>query len=305
MNNFYNTLGVKENATQDEIKKAYRKLAIEHHPDKGGNEDTFKSISEAYDTLGDENKRKQYDNRHNNPFGSGNPFGGGDPFGDIFRGFTQRRKKPAAPETIVSVNVGAVESYLGSEKVITYNKKDKCDVCEGSGGDKNVCGTCKGDGYRAVKVGSGLFSQVVRQACPSCRGEGHIYKTKCGGCNGTTTKVKTETVKIKVPVGIDNGQFLRLQGKGDYFKGTYGNLVIQVNLIPENGFEKSDNNLIYNAVFNREDLDKDTLTIPHPNGDLMVNMPNTFDTLKPLRVKSKGYNGGDLYVKLNVRFTRT
>lgn len=307
MDNLYNTLGVKDNATQEEIKKAYRKLAIKHHPDKGGNEDTFKKVNEAYGILSDDDKRSQYDNRNNNPFG-GNPFGGQggghDPFGDFFRGFTQRRKKPTAPETIVNVDVGAVESYLGSEKIITYTKKDKCDTCDGSGGEKNKCGICEGEGFRTVRVGSGLFSQVVRQTCNSCNGEGYIFKKRCGTCNGFMVKTVNETVKIKLPVGIDNGQFLRLQGKGDYFKGMYGNLVIKVNLKPEKGFDKNGDSLIYDAVFDKDDLNKDNYIIPHPSGELVVTMPKTFDTLKPLRVKSKGYNGGDLYVNLIVRFKR-
>jgi molecular chaperone DnaJ len=302
MNNFYNTLGVNENATKEEIKKAYRKLALKHHPDKGGDESKFKNISEAYGTLGDESKKVQYDNRHNNPFGSQN--GGQDPFGDFFRGFTQRSQKPTAPENIVSVDVGVVESYLGSEKIITYNRKDKCGTCSGSGGDKNKCGTCNGDGFRTINVGSGLFSQVVRQTCHVCNGEGHIFIKRCGGCNGSTTNTKTESIKIKVPVGIDNGQFLRLQGKGDYFKGLYGNLVIKVNLIPENGFEKNGDSLIYDVVFSKNELDKNTFSVPHPLGELLVTMPKIFDTLKPLRVKSKGFNGGDLYVNLVVRFER-
>lgn len=303
MNNFYNTLGVNENATKEEIKKAYRKLAVKHHPDKGGDESMFKNINEAYGTLGDENKRVQYDNRHNNPFG--NQPGGQNPFDDFFRGFTQRRKKPTAPETIVNVDVGTVESYLGSEKIITYNRKDKCGTCSGSGGDKNKCGNCNGDGFRTVKVGNGLFSQVVRQTCHLCNGEGHIFIKRCGGCNGSTTNTKTETIKIKVPVGIDNGQFLRLQGKGDYFKGLYGNLVVKVNLTPENGFDKNGDSLIYDAVFSKNDLDKNTFSVPHPLGELLVTMPKIFDTIKPLRVKSKGFNGGDLYVNLVVRFERS
>jgi DnaJ-class molecular chaperone len=117
-------------------------------------------------------------------------------------------------------------------------------------------------------------------------------------------KTVNETVKIKLPVGIDNGQFLRLQGKGDYFKGMYGNLVIKVNLKPEKGFDKDGDSLIYDAVFDKDDLNKDNYIVPHPSGELVVTMPKTFDTLKPLRVKSKGYNGGDLYVNLIVRFKR-
>lgn len=302
MNNFYNTLGVNKTATQDEIKKAYRKLAVEHHPDKGGDESKFKEISEAYDTLGNEDKRRQYDLGGSNPFGGG---GGSNPFDDFFRGFGQRARKKAVPETIIDINVGTIESYLGSEKIITFNKKDKCNTCSGSGGDKSVCGGCNGNGFTTVKVGNGLFSQMVRQTCNRCQGEGHIFKTRCGTCNGSMVESKVETIKIKLPVGIDNGQFLRLQGKGDYHRGTYGNLIVKINITPEGGFEKEGDSLIYYAIFGKNDLDKTTYTIPHPSGDLTINMPKTFNTLKPLRVKTKGFNGGDLYVNLVVQFERS
>jgi curved DNA-binding protein len=114
-----------------------------------------------------------------------------------------------------------------------------------------------------------------------------------------------ESIKIKLPHGIDDGQFLKLQGKGDFHDGFFGNLVIRVKTKPENNFEKMGDDLIYNAVFSKEDLDKPTLEVPHPSGSISITMPNLFDTTKPLRVKSKGYNGvGDMFVKQHVKFNR-
>lgn len=198
MENFYQTLGVNENATQDEIKKAYRKLAVEHHPDKGGNEDTFKKISQAYDTVGDESKRKQYDNQRSNPFS--NMGGGGfNPFEDMFQnGFYQQRRR-AAPDKIIEVTVGAIQSYNGSEKSFTYNRKHKCEPCNGNGGERINCNSCGGEGFITQRVGSGLFVQLVRQTCNSCGGKGFSYKTVCGSCNGETTTTKPETITIKLP----------------------------------------------------------------------------------------------------------
>ena len=302
--NFYQVLGVDEKATQEEIKKSYRKMAIEHHPDKGGNEETFKKISEAYDTLGDENKRRQYDNQKNNPFGG---FGGGNPFEDFFNSGYQPRRR-AAPDSVIDITVGTLESFNGSDKTITYSRKHGCTTCNGSGGDKKTRVKCNGGGYTNVTMGTGLFTQVFRQPCNDCRGEGQVFKTRCGVCNGSSTMPEMETIKIKLPHGVDNGQFFKMQGKGDYNNGVYGNLVIRVKMVPEGNFEKSENDLVYNAFLTLEDLSKDNLEIPHPSGNISIKIPEDFDTSKPLRVKSKGFksNGvGDLFVKLFVKFKRS
>ena len=163
MEDFYQILGVNQNATQDEIKKAYRKLAVEHHPDKGGDENKFKKISEAYDTIGDENKRNQYNNQKRNPFA--NMGGGGfNPFEDMFNQMHSQRKR-AVPDKIVEVVVGAVESYKGSEKNITYNRSHNCGGCNGTGGERINCGTCGGNGFVTQQIGTGLFTQIIRQTC--------------------------------------------------------------------------------------------------------------------------------------------
>jgi molecular chaperone DnaJ len=306
MKDFYKILGVNENATQSEIKKAYRKLALEHHPDKGGDETKFKEISESYDTLSDENKRKQYDDSKKNPFSNFGNAGFNNPFEEFFnRGFYKERKK-GSPDKVIKVNVGTVESYLGSDKTITYDRKDKCGTCNGQGGDRQTCGSCDGEGFKTIKMGTGIFSQIFRQTCNGCGGKGYTLKNTCGTCHGEGSINKSETIKIKIPNGIDNGQFLKLSNKGDFYKGEVGNLVLQVNIVPENGFEKEGENLIYHAIFNKDELNNEKCSIPHPMGELLITLPKVFDTSKPLRVKSKGYNGiGDLYVDLIVRFERS
>lgn len=307
MKNFYETLGVNETATQEEIKKSYRKLAVEHHPDKGGDENKFKEISEAFDTIGDNDKRQQYDNQRSNPFGGGgfNPFGGsGNPFEDMFNNMHSQRQ-PSVPDKVIEVVVGALESYNASDKTITYQRKHKCGDCNGNGGDRVNCNVCRGEGFTIQRIGTGMFIQMVRQVCYSCNGKGFSYSRVCGSCNGETTKSSTENLSIKLPHGVDDGQFLRLQGKGDFHNGIYGNLVLRIKVSPENNFEKLGNDLIYNAFFDLESLKKDTLDIYHPKGNISVKLPNDFDTTKPLRVKSKGFNNvGDLFVKLNVKFSR-
>jgi molecular chaperone DnaJ len=303
--NFYNILGVNEKATQDEIKKAYRKKAVEHHPDKGGSEEEFKKISEAYDTLGDEQKRNQYDNQKNNPFAG---FGGGNPFEDFFGNQFYQQRKRVVPDKIVELTIGALESYNAPDKTITYLRKHSCNTCKGTGGDKTQCNICNGIGYKEVKIGTGLFIQIMRQPCGSCKGNGFMYKSKCVTCNGETTTTSMDSVSIKLPHGIDEGQFLKLQGKGDYQQGMYGNLIIKIKVVPENNFEKSVNDLFYNAFLDLTEIQNDSLDIPHPEGKLTIKLPNEFDTSRPLRIKSKGYSTdgrGDLFIKLFVKFKRT
>ena len=302
MENFYQVLGVKETSSQDEIKKAYRKLAIEHHPDKGGSEETFKKISEAYDTLGDEVKKRQYDNQKNNPFG--NMGAGFDPFGDMFGMFNQQGFRRGAPDKVLHVNITVLESFNASDKEITYSREMKCDTCSGNGGDKSRCHICEGQGFIAVKVGGSMFSQVIRQTCNNCNGSGQVYKTVCHSCNGKTTKPKMEKINIKLPHGIDESQFLKMHGYGDYSNGVYGNLVLKTTVLPIDNWEKLGDDLIFNKYYGIDELHLESLEIPHPSGNISINLPKEFNTSVPLRVKGKGFNNGDLFVKQHVKFTR-
>lgn len=298
--NYYSILGVNENATQDDIKKAYRKLAITHHPDKGGSEETFKKISEAYDTLSDTNKRNQYDNRNNGPFGGE----GFNPFSDMFGNmFSQNFRR--GNDRVINLSVGVLESFKGEDKIINYTRELKCDTCNGQGGEKTRCHVCDGNGYRTIKIGGNMFSQMVRQTCGNCRGSGQVFKTVCHSCNGKTTKPTMETIKIKLPHGVDDSQFLKMQGNGDYSNGGYGNLVIKINVVPEHDWEKIGSDLIYNKYFDYDELKMTSIEIPHPSGVISINLPNEFNTMVPLRIKGKGFNGGDMFVKQHVRFLKT
>lgn len=293
MENLYNILGVNDNATQEEIKKAYRKLAKENHPDKGGDETKFKKIAEAYDTLGDEDKRKQYDRG-----GSINDFFN---FGGFnFGGF----KHQTGPDKVINVNVGTVESFIGGEKEIKYDRKVKCEPCNGDGGDKDYCMTCKGAGYQQKKVGNSLFHQIITHPCNSCNGAGYTLKNVCKTCYGHGALDKEETIKFILPKNIDGSQFFKFKGNGDYRNGGYGNLVMRIEIVPEDNFEMNGNHLIYNAYFDLDTLNNDVIEIPHPYGKLSITLPDEFETSKPLRVRGKGVNGGDMYVKLYVKFVR-
>lgn len=308
--NYYDVLGVQEQATQEEIKKAYRKLAVEHHPDKGGDENRFKEIAHAYGVLGDEGKRKQYDQQKNNPFAGFNGGGGGQSMDDIFAQFfggqmpNQRRQKPNN-EKLIDVNVSVIDSFKSEQKNIVYNRKFQCGECSGQGGDRQTCGQCGGQGMVNQRVGTAMFMQIMTVECPSCRGRGFTLKTTCNSCSGEGTKPSMEQITIKVPHGIDSGQFVKIQGKGDFNENVFGDLVIRFNVTPIDNFEKHGGDLIYNKFFDLDELKKISFEIPHPDGTISIKMPQEFDTTKPLRVKSKGFRGvqmGDLYVKLNVRF---
>ena len=303
MENYYEILSVPENANNDEIKKSYRKLAMEHHPDKGGNEEKFKKISEAYDVLSDNNKRQQYDTQRKNPFG------GNAMFEDLFNNslFNQRRNN--VPEKVIDLEIGALESYFGQEKTFSYQRFTNCNKCDGKGGEKSICHKCSGMGYTTVTMGSGFFTQIFKQPCNDCRGQGFAFKTKCGTCVGHGATPTTETIKINLPKGIGDGQFFRMQGKGDFNNGSFGNLIVRIIVKPEKNFDKIENDLVYNCFLTKEDLNKENFEVPHPDGTLSVKFPNEFDSSKPLRIKSKGFRienmVGDLIINLIVKFKKT
>lgn len=302
MKDYYKILGVEENASDDEIKKQYRKLSKQYHPDVNPDgAEKFKDIAEAYDVLTNPEKKGKYLNGKNNPFN-------GTDFENMFNSmfgqnpFAQNRRRKNAPDKIIRVDVTPVESYLSSEKVIQYFRNNPCKTCSGSGGEQQMCGACGGAGAQIKTFGTGFMVQQVRMTCESCGGKGFTLIHRCYGCDGRGVKSETNEVKIKLPHGVDDGQFLKLESFGDFANGEYGDLVIQVQMVKTEEFEKMNSDLIYNLYLGYDDLKKDKYSIPHPDGELNVSAPKQFDTSRPLRLKGKGFQGGDMYVKLNVRF---
>jgi len=299
LDNYYSVLGINEDATQEEIKKAYRKLAKENHPDVGGDDVKFKKISEAYETLSDNKKRNEYDYNQKNPFDNG--------FGDMFNNMFNMRNRTRSHTTTITINIGALESYIGEKKSINYQRNTKCDPCNGTGGNKVICDSCKGKGAFFKQVSNGMFVQVVQMECPKCKGQGKMITKPCYQCQGSGVKKELKNLEIQLPHGIDNGQFLRLQGMGDFFENTFGDLIIKVNLLPEKNFEKVNSHLVYNYFMSIKDLELGELKIPHPDGELIVKLPKIVDTSKPLRVKSKGFKLeviGDLIINQFLRHER-
>jgi molecular chaperone DnaJ len=303
--NFYQTLGVEENATQEDIKKKYRQLAKENHPDVGGDEEKFKKISTAYDTLGDNQKRQQYDQQKKDPFGSS----GG--FNDYFNNMFNRRPSGGGARHVhtsnITVNISTLNSYKGGKHTLSYRRQTACEPCNGTGGDKKVCNGCGGSGVMTKQFSNGTFFQVIQVACETCHGKGSSITNPCFLCTGSGTKVEMKTLDISLPHGIDNGQFLRLTGMGDFKNGIYGDLVVRIELITQDGFSKIGTHLVYDAFMTLEDLISGNFTIPHPDGELSIKLPKNMDTSIPLRVKSKGFrleSVGDLIVNQYVKYKR-
>ena len=304
MKDYYKILGVQENSSDDDIKKAYRKLSKEYHPDVNPNgAERFKEIAEAYDNIGTKEKRSQSKSRQTNPFA-------GQGFEDMFRdmfggGGGGRPRRPTVPDKVVTANITPIQSFKGEDITINYFRNRGCESCAGSGGNREVCSGCGGYGYHSIVSGSGFFRQEVRQVCKTCNGEGFKLINKCHNCAGSGKKPTAETIRIKLPVGIDDGQFLKLGDLGDYHDGIYGNLVLQIKMMNIDGYEKIGNDLILNYYMDIDELKNDSIVIKHPSSDLKMDIPIDFDSSKPLRLKGKGYNGGDMYVRLHVKFDRS
>ncbi len=264
---YYEVLGVSRNATEDEIKKAYRKLALELHPDRNpGNkeaEERFKEVTEAYEVLSDKEKRAMYD-RFGHAGTSGGPFSGAEGFGgfgfgttfsdvfndiftDFFGGGTRSRTRPEPGEDLLyRLDITFVEAAKGVEKEIRVNKRIVCETCNGDGikpGTKPIiCGTCKGSG--TVRYQQGFFS--IGRTCTTCRGTGKIIKEYCVDCGGAGLRNITKNIKINIPAGIDTGNKLRLSGEGNHGLrgGRPGDLYVEVNIIPHEFFKRKGNDII-------------------------------------------------------------
>lgn len=258
---YYEILGVSRTATQEEIKKAYRKLAHKHHPDKkGGDEEAFKKVSNAYEVLSDKQKRAQYDQ-----FGSsfnGNAGGGGDPFGgfsqggftinmddlggvgDIFESFfgggrSRSRARSRGSDVETNVEISFRESATGVEKTLEHRIFATCSKCHGNGAEPGTpivtCKTCKGQGSvtRTHQTPFGAFSQ--RTTCETCHGEGKMAETPCSVCSGSGREKTTRKITVAIPAGIADGQSIRLTGKGEapLKGGEPGDLYVHVRVKPD------------------------------------------------------------------------
>lgn len=265
---YYEVLGISKDASADEIKKAFRKLAVKYHPDKeGGDEAKFKEINEAYEVLKDSSKRQRYDQFGHAGVGGnggggagGNPFEGfsgfngqnvnfdfggdlGDLFGNFFGGGGREQRTRRGQDVAVNITLGFNEAIFGVEKEISVTLDDTCSHCKGNGAepghDMKTCGTCKGSG-QVNRVMNTMFGQIQQTTvCPTCDGHGKVPEKVCSVCRGKGVERKHQVVKLKVPAGIDDGATIRLNGRGEAMAGgEKGDLYVNVRVKPHKKFTR-------------------------------------------------------------------
>jgi len=322
---YYEVLGLAKNASEDEIKKAYRKMAMKFHPDRNpdnaGAEEKFKEAKEAYEVLSDAEKRAAYDRYGHagvDPSmagGGGQGFSGGfaeafgDIFGDIFGGSRGGARQGGAQvyrgaDLRYNMEITLEQAANGFETQIRIPNWENCEVCKGSGakpGTKPVtCPTCNGNG--AVRMQQGFFS--IQQTCPKCHGAGTVIADPCGTCDGVGKKRTTKTLEVKIPAGIDEGMRIRSSGNGEPGTqgGPAGDLYVEIHIKPHTVFQRDGDDLHCQMPisFSTAALGGE-IEIPTLAGKASFNVPEGTQSGKTFRLRGKGIKGvrssypGDLY----------
>ncbi len=332
---YYEILEVDKTSTVEEIKKAYRKKAIQFHPDKNPGdataEDKFKEAAEAYEVLSDENKRARYDQFGHagvNGAASGGGFGGHgmsmddifSQFGDIFGGFGfggggQRgggRRVHRGSNLRVRVKLTLKEIAHGAEKKIKVNKYVSCKACNGSGaedGNYTTCSTCHGTGQVTRVQQTFLGHMQTQSVCPQCGGEGRIITHKCKVCHGNGIVKGEDVITVNIPAGVENGMQLSVSGKGNAAArgGVNGDLIVVIEEIPHDELKRDGSNLLYDHYISFPDaVLGTTIEIPTVDGKAKIKIPAGTQGGKVFRLRGKGlpsveYHGvGDLLVNINI-----
>ncbi|MBE2243781.1 MAG: molecular chaperone DnaJ [Burkholderiaceae bacterium] len=327
---YYDVLGVPKNATDDDIKKAYRKLAMKHHPDRNQGdtatkaEERFKEAKEAYEMLSDPHKRAAYD-QHGHAGVDPNMMGGrgaegfggfaeafGDIFGDIFGGQGGRRSGQQVyrgNDLSYAMEITLEEAALGKETQIRIPSWETCETCSGSGAKPGTsaksCTTCNGAG--TVHMRQGFFS--IQQTCPHCRGSGRIIPEPCTACSGQGKIKKTKTLEVKIPAGIGEGMRIRSAGNGEPGTngGPPGDLYIELRVKPHDIFERDGDDLHCSVpVAMTTAALGGNIEVPTLNGKAEIDLPESTQHGKTFRLRGKGIKGvrssypGDLYCHITV-----
>jgi len=326
---YYEILGVAKNASEDDIKKAYRKLAMKHHPDRNQGdsskaaEEKFKEAKEAYEMLSDAQKRAAYDQYGhagvdpNRGGGGAEGYGGfaeafGDIFGDMFgqqRGRAGGRQVYRGGDLSYAMEISLEEAARGKDAQIRIPSWDHCETCKGSGAkpgtQAKTCGTCNGAG--AVQMRQGFFS--VQQTCPTCRGAGKVIPEPCVACHGQGRIKRQKTLEVKIPAGIDGGMRIRSAGNGEPGTngGPPGDLYIEIRLRKHDIFERDGDDIhcsvpisMITAALGGE------IDVPTLAGKAAIDIPEGTQTGKQFRLRGKGIKGvrasypGDLYCHIVV-----
>jgi molecular chaperone DnaJ len=306
--NLYEVLGVPKNASQDEIKKAYRKLVREVHPDRNpGNEDRFKEVQSAYDVLSDPDKRKQYDTigsangRPGGGFGAGGTtfdfgdFDLGDIFGGLFnrggRAQPQQQRGQRGNDVEVEVRVSFEDSLRGAQITVPVQLELACHTCHGTGAAPGTapktCPQCNGSG--TVATSQGLFA--LQQPCPLCHGMGSIVETPCPTCHGSGRERRTKRYTVKVPAGVRDGTRIKLKGKGEagYGGAAAGDLYVVTRVEPSKVYERRGDDLLVNVEVSYPTAALGgTVEAPTPEGNVSLKIPAGTEDGKLLRIKGRG-----------------
>lgn len=324
---FYDVLGINKNASKDEIRKAYRKLARKYHPDvnkEEGATDKFKEAKEAYETLNDENKRAQYDQFGHSANQQGQGFGGGAQdfggFGDIFDMFFGgggRRNDPNAPRQGQDLQYRMVlkfeEAIFGKETDITIPKEETCGTCDGDGAKPGTivktCTYCNGSGQLNEEQQTPFGKVVNRRVCNHCQGKGKIITEKCPTCHGAGKVKKNKKIHVDIPAGIDEGQQIRMSGSGEPGAngGPPGDLYIVIQVQPHEHFVREGDHIFFELpiTFSQAALG-DELEVPTVHGNVKMKIAPGTQSGKTFRLKGKGAPNvhgrghGDQHVQVRV-----
>ncbi|MER2041124.1 molecular chaperone DnaJ [Desemzia incerta] len=332
---YYEVLGVSKGASDDEIKKAYRKLSKKYHPDinkEADADEKFKEIAEAYEVLSDANKRAAYDqygHASTDPnFGAGGGFGGGgfggsgfggfeDIFDSFFGGGGRARYNPNAPrqgeDLQYTLDLEFEEAVFGKQSTIRYNRKQECETCHGDGAKPGTspvtCSKCSGTGSINVERNTPLGRIQTRSVCDVCNGTGQEIKEKCPTCVGAGHVKDRHTVKVTVPAGVEDGDQMRLSGQGEAGKngGPYGDLYVIFRVKPSKQFQRRGAEIYYEAPihFVQAALG-DEIQVPTVHGKVKLKIPAGTQTGTTFRIKGKGAprlrgtGQGDQHVKVNI-----
>lgn len=309
---FYEVLGVSKDASVDDIKKAYRKKAVQFHPDKNPGdkeaEENFKEATEAYSVLSDAENRARYDRFGHAAFTQGGGAGGfqggdfsgfEDIFGDIFSTFfggsmggdPRRSRGRAGNDLRYDLNLAFEEAAFGCEKEVTIGRRSACDTCSGSGAAKGSsrerCPQCEGAGQ--IRVQQGFFT--LARTCHACGGVGEVVKSPCRDCSGSGLRVKESKLKIKVPAGVDDGQRLKMRGEGEAGSGggPTGDLYVQIHIDEHPTFQRQEHELICEVpiTFSAATLGTE-IEVPALEGKLKLKIPAGTPSGKVFRIKNKG-----------------
>ncbi|MCZ8317309.1 MAG: molecular chaperone DnaJ [Silanimonas sp.] len=317
---YYEVLGVSKGASDDELKKAYRRLAMKHHPDRNPGdaaaEEAFKEAKEAYDVLSDANKRRIYDQHGHAAFEQGTGGGGGpggyadmgDIFGDIFGGGRQRGGPRRGSDLRYVMELDLEEAVAGIEKRIEVPTMANCGACDGTGAEDRkteTCGTCRGVGQ--VRMQRGIFQ--MQQTCPSCGGSGKVIPKPCKACHGTGRVRQEKTLSVKIPAGVDTGDRIRLQGEGEVGQpgAPSGDLYVDIQVRPHPVFEREGDDLYCEIPlrFSQAALGA-SIAVPTLEGEVEIKIPAETQTGKLFRLRGKGVRSvrsrapGDLHARVVV-----